>query len=468
MTVPQTASRLTLKRLVLQEVSGYAPLVHRGWSTIADAHSVQHVRQSFLELPPAPLDELPQRSHLALTPEFAHAANEFLQLQVQGRPAVVAGGWEAPRFRFVLEATYEFPQLGVSTEHVFTGYTDRLGLSANKELDAQMVFTINATRTMRSLGAPGTGLFSGYHMVGAEQVLSNAQSQGLTGLGVLYRQRPEDIFACISRLEAEIGDAIDARTVLTGVAVLSAQANLAPAVYLQQLLEAFSRASQLQDSPAVQFSRMDTLVHARGVVAEASVVRNPVLLALSNVHGRPATGTFCLNDLVTLGLSTDQVLVSSLSKKKAPVRYDWSSTDEHTRKAQHLAVMLPGLLAQCNFTRALVRLQSHGVHTDVTITDVHGIQHPATEPYSRSMQKLRETLGLHVGALFGQRRWKLNADIDPSAETQLWLELEGKEVHYVIPSFMDSLISPMIASTQTEQMALARDIDTLMGLLLPA
>lgn len=455
---------LKITRLTLQPTGGYAQQYRRPYR----AQLTQRVADAFVRVfkpngNPRNWEELP------LVPiQLTGVASGFVKLARQPEDAVaIEGGWEAPRLAFELEVESEFPGLPSKRTWLLCGYTEVCEFAGDlSSIDSSLRFFLNSCVSLGETPIEGSSEQAAQQrVISASHVLYDPHWKGIYHPTVMARMRPEEIFATISRLDAQLGDATDMRAALTSVPVLSDVRHGVPMLYLQRLLESYFAAQVARDPDS---SQQEMLAFARGMAADVSAAQNPFLAALAMSTNGRLTAEFTLGHLGELGLKEESVAVRQQPVFGELLQDDsglsQNASDEQTAIAATLATAVPALLRNCGLKAvdfyASNRTPQGLVQGAVinAVERISGVNGDAAVVFAEQLNNyvLRDL------SEFNATTYALKVTCQTALKTRLEISWGNNAAAvYVYPTFADALCSPLIAQQESTLLALAREVDYL-------
>lgn len=461
MNMPTTTQAYTrVTKFLVKDTGTYNPQMRRAYNTNLDAST---------------MGAIVERVHG--TDKFnpmllSGIAGQFIQpTATPERELMIPNGWDTPRTRFMLSLEHEFPGLGSRVTEVVTGFTDHQGITMSGAIDPNMKFYVNSVVQTRSvLMHTPFGTQQGVTVVDNSHVLADNSFGSIYTPVKEHRLRPEDVYSAMSRLNAEVGDAVDMRTVQTNVAVKSRRANALPATYMAGILENHRVAAHNQEFGS---GMQDILTSARGNAAEASVVKDPFLSAMTQITGRPASNMFTMNELRQLDPNIDAVAVIGFSgptqqaqQHHAGQTQHWAGTDRETLVATILSQAVPALMMDLALTVLVFKSTNNTIGSQMLTQplDYHGFANIDMTENIRIFISQFEAIVLRDITYNNQIGYNLEMRVDLLGETMIRVQLDsGPVIDYVTPSFCDALMTPVLTTDVNQANNVARDFDMLIS-----
>lgn len=399
-------------------------------------------------------------------------AGSFLRPQAEAAGAIqMYNGWDLARARFLLTVIIPMGDGGFIQQHV-AGYTDHYGVTADgHSIDPNMRMFFNSTMTVNvnAVAQPGMGMTNNYRVADVSQLLAPppGYSDG-SSLGT-YTMRPEDIINSISTADAMDGTRRDLRTNFAISPIKkSSRENVVAADYLAKTMTAvnsvFQRDSSLDHN--VLYSE------ARGLVRENLVNTDPFIGVLQSRTRFRENGYITYSELCALFPETEhvreQVITGNVQQTSMPSRGQsehWHVPTNETVAATILAQTIPALMMELMLSKLsfIATNDNIGGLPSVTIMDhrcfADGIN--AQPNCVQFMERFKNEIMNDIS-----HNNMINVYLAVSCtvvgDTLISISLNGgPKIDYVVPSFCDSMFSPMITTDQMTLHTIANDIDTL-------
>lgn len=398
------------------------------------------------------------------------------------RPIQIVNGWGEHRFRWIA-VMENVDRLGVKTYELVTGMTDHRGVSMGGQLDPNMVFYIGNMLTLRHTEVPTVGGVRTYFNVAdSSQMLVSDEWHGVNGQDKQYRMRPTDLFSTMDRthLEADMleNGITDTRNMMTSMGVKSRRSNGVATAYAAGIIENYKNAMTLDTYGQSEDQILD---YARGNTLEPPLTNDLFVRAISRERGVPQSSFFTWGDLCRMDPNvqddriTKVVLMGSpreVSNTMNDVRSgrnnEWSESSREVQLATMLQQAVPGIMMDLAFSgmvfRATNRTVGGQIHVDVMnwqdFPSLTGAQIDMTDFLIAFKNRLVTEVLVDV-SFSGQADFAVEMDVDLIGETTILLEWNGGERHrFVVPSFADSLLSPLVTSDVMRPTHVARGFQT--------
>lgn len=396
-------------------------------------------------------------------------------------------GWDNPRLRFVMEV-HITNTLGSLSIYFVQGYTSHFGVSNNGYLDPNMLFYINSVFQLqrRSVRTPmGLQYSDAYqncsHLLTSPSQIDPNFNRGLVPL------RPVDLFTYM-QAESVTGNsgmydgsnAFDpsARSAMMGSyadpyathAVLdtrlimpeqfykpSLRSNNAPLQYLADSINIGVNSSFASKEYAGSFIDSISASKQQAETAENAVMQSD-FMSLFNKSAYQSANTissvFKMADIqrfdvnipnVTNYLALDPNRRSQLHQ--SGLTSDWNGSDLDTKIAVIIANAAPALMSDCLISRVVLSSTNHSLNgvAQTALIDARSLSNTAT-PQLFELFRTRFEKELVYDFTYGnQISYTLQLECDMFGETKITIATDSNPpTLYVVPSFCDSLISPVM------------------------
>jgi hypothetical protein len=398
--------------------------------------------------------------------------------------APIYNGWETKRLSFVLVVVITNP-LGAPVREYILGYTDHCGVAGMQHaIDPNMIFVINSVVKTRDtvlndhMGNP----YVQSSIVSVNQILSDLNFQGLKmNQGPGERMlRPQDVFQTMGSSMIRDGGYgaqhegfVDARTLLTGAPAISSRHNNNSSHYMARIMDAWRLGQMEKDAPNEAALQMA----ATGFARETAMNTMDFLTQLGSITGNVSSTTFRFGDLAQLDPQVGEkmtIQLQSPAQKTQTHQAGMTETFQGVSYATHAVTILangvpPLMVAN---TLNVVHLQAtnrtmNGM-IEVQVLDVKSfINADVSQFISNFIGRMQADL-LPTISSGNQVDFALNLKMNIFGESWISISFQGEPaVDYVIPSFADTAITPVVTSTTTRQDQIAFDIGNLLDNTMP-
>lgn len=477
---PVPAQGLRVKLMFIADTGTYEQQHRRPYESVVSDNTITMLQDR--------LDD-PRRG---ITPNtLSGITNSVLQPQLQPeRPIHIVNGWHAQRFRW-LAITEHTDRFGVSVYEMIQGYTDDRGISYSGALNPDMTFYIGSVLTMRRTLVPSPlGNRDMFNVVDAVQVLAKSDFDSIHGRRELeYRMKPTDIFTAMDRTEvaAEMQERQiqDTRSLMTTRPTLSRRQNGVASEFVASVLEGYKNASL-----AAGFSQSEDTVleHARGDLDETPITHSAFARQIAGIRGVPNTQFFTWKDLCALDANVQRDEVTTVTLMGTPRQVvnsqmniagrgaDWGKSDtRNPQLAQILAQSVPALMMKFGFAKihfsSTNRTHDGRMQTAVMnyqdFPSMVGASLDMTNQIMVFTRKLESDVLVDL-SMSGRADFAITVASDLLGETIIELEFNGSSVErYVVPSFADSLLTPLVTADPMRSTDIAKDFQKIFRDALP-
>lgn len=415
-------------------------------------------------------------------PVLAGVAESFLapQAKVEG-PADIPNGWTMPRLRFLLMVEFVRHD-NTKLIEIITGYSEHNDVSYGGNIDPNMRFVINnitkSAIIQYSVAVPGSHqsqVVNAPGVVTTSHVFANHSYQHIQ-CPTSTLLRPEDVLGEIENVPLrggfDGGNYQDANGLLTSEATLSARRNASSPQYMAKFIDAYrmsTAGNQLTTSNDEIMSDVKAIVRT-----EDSMADDFLSLLRSRMQASITPNFFTLGVLEQIDPNVRHVMklveVSPQmlgSLHQAGLTANWDSAYIETQFATQLAQSLPGYLFDSLLFRFDFVATNHNTGGEITV--IPGNAAPMLEGFDlvQAMEKLRfrlETELFRALSHNSQLAFMVDVRCDLLGETWMMIKINSDpECHYVVPSFGDALISPVITGNRGVLQSMADNFSLLLN-----
>lgn len=381
-------------------------------------------------------------------------------------------GWDERRLRWMMLVEYRYPT-GGSVEEVLLGYTDRLGVTPNGHFDPDMRFIINMTMQVRShIERSPMGNITRTNVGESTHLISNNGWNGVYNTPVAEtRLRPADMFAIMSRHHIDLGpNTFDTRSTNMGNVVRSRRSNGNPANYVTAIMENYKNAYHA----TTDHEDLQKLYGAaRGFCEEASASQDKFLTAIKEVRGEDNIRNFFQwADVERLSDGLTHVTKVQLLSPQARMQVhqagqtaDWADRGRGPVVATIIGQSLPAILLEFGITKAAISATNNvfGAQHTVVIANVDSFSNANLAPYMEAIKARIVSEVLNDVSFNNEISYEIQMQIDVMGESFIRLNIDGEWLDYVIPSFSDALMAPIMTTDGNRIQTLSNDFMALMN-----
>jgi hypothetical protein len=437
-------NELTISKLMMMEMPGYREQYRRIYTGSGDHVGIHQFAETINTL-----DDVEVTGAIA-----AQHVHKVLRFADQPEPsAPIPFGWDAPRYSFLLVVETKTPMGSKEITHL-AGYTDRVAPIGELE------FHINSTATWREMPNRDG---SGYTLMSQDHLHMDPNGQALSGGNYSELMRPKDIFSRLSLGDGlAMEEVIDLRTRVSAYATRSDRYNVVPSAWLSKLVEAYL--SALQDELAANEST--GLWHVCQVHAEETPIRyNPVLSALAQLAAKQ-NGTFTFDDLKLLDSEVaEKTTVANQGSDDANAKLIYSNNYEdwdvavgegevsHATIAYAAGMALPPVMNEAGLSSAhFVVLYSPDSPASVEVRIITVSPIFATSDLKAAIDLFVYEFETLVLPQLAPRDYEgietlfleIDADLYGTTAVRVALDKPENTKTFLLPSFADSLLSPLL------------------------
>ncbi len=390
--------------------------------------------------------------------------------------ALIQNGWGTRRFRFLMRVALgnRFQAMG-SQEAVISGYSDYTGanpgtlsIDPNMRLYFNNVVLLNAT----NVTDPNIGVTQMIRMIDNAQIITGEHApvvinSQLTSVGAVS-MRPEDVYQEM-RSSFYTGQNVinDSSTFSAGIK-RSNRANNNPAQYLSKILTA--HASVMNTNNEDDYHR--ALRAAQGMVRENPLSNNLFIHELQRETEIMRTGSVTWGELTHMNPHIDTVTRINFLKPDAIAMSDYTANSARMLGASPecvtatiVANTIPGIMMDCMMVSAAFQVTNRTVTGDVVVQMAGAGSFVQNMDISNMVGRFKHEVALYVDRelTMGRARFiDMTVQANAIGDTSVSVSIDGcPAVPYVIPSFCDAVIAPVVTQGLDALKTLSMDINTL-------
>ncbi len=465
---------IRIVKLTLQETGTYNPIFDRPFQSNIDGMILDQLNERLYNNTSNSVGE-------GIMSGFANVA--IAPSATPGKLIDIPNGWNESRIRFVLTLEHTNPNGGTSSLYYYQGFTDYNGITMSGVVDPQMTFYINSfVRVSRVPHHGDAGIEWVDSVVESAQILNDALVMDKYDQGYydpIYTARPADVFSAIQSSHIEAGYNIntidgevpfnDGRTMFND-AMTNNRVSNNPSSYLSNLLNSYKLGLNVAEYGQDGVEILDRSSEI-SVVNESSLVTNPLFRTLSGIQGHGNGISFKFGDLEAIDPNivavTDSLITmgnTSLLHHTGDTAY-WNTATHDAQIATILANAVPGVMLECFIGNATFRATNltSDMHIEVQIIDITGI----TLGLSQNMiNRFVDMLTIKVLSNLsngGQEGYAITVSASIYGDTTVSLQLDGQPtVVYTLPTFCDSMITPILNTDKPTHYNLVNEVESLL------
>jgi hypothetical protein len=451
-------------KLFMQDSGTYNQQFARPYNTFMEAGTLNAITEHVVRYNKNPLEK----------PNISGMVGDFIQPQATPeRLLSITNGWAEKRIRFTLQLEI-VDNLGTVCSQYILGYTSFNGVTHSGNIAPDMVFFVNSSiKTKRDYIQTAFGTDYVESVVSNDQVLASNTYTGLMSANHEYLLRPEDTFGMMqtSHLPSSFGGdgtIYDSRTMLRTEATLSRRANNLPGSYVSNILGGYMANTALADFGQ---NEIKILEKSRGNVVEGIAVDDPFLGAIAKVTNSTTGNQFMFKDLLALDPNatlntTYNVLgkVELANTHQAGQTCHWSGSDRTTQVATILSQAIPAIMMEL----ALVHIafstsnMNYGSQITTIISNARGFTKcDVTKNCDMFRYRLENEI---LKDLTFNNTTSIGLEMVVSMAGETWIKLQVDSnpiVDFVVPSFCDNLLAPILTTNQNLSKNIANDFEML-------
>jgi hypothetical protein len=387
----------------------------------------------------------------------------------------IENGWGETRGRFILEVACEFT-VGGPMRYFVQGYTDQPGFTRTGYIDPQMNFFINSITTVSTIQRQTPiGMQEESQIVGTSHVLGNHNYNSFNMSGTpQFLLRASDIFTGMQVQSLAMYNpnegVTDTRSRIGSIPTPSNRKNNIPADYIASVVDGYMTGRNAADYGQ---SDLDIIGQSKLMVAEEPISSNPFIAAISSFYGVSAQDHFTIKDLTRIDPSAenktainwltpaDQALLPSTGSAE-----HWMGTSRTTVVAAMLANAVPALMMEYLIHNVILQSTNNSLDGSIvtTLIDARSITNVEMTAHFNAFIRRLEREVIYDFTWGNQERYDLYMEVDLFGDTHITLQLGNEPpTPFVVPSFSDGLITPVITTDYASYNNLVDDFGTILG-----
>jgi len=397
-------------------------------------------------------------------------------------PVPIAGGWGDKRMLFLLSVRCEFQSGGVQLYYI-QGYTDYVGVSyGSGSVDKNLMFYVNNIVTMREqTRRTPMGVVTQPVMIANQHVVFDQGEFDIKNPKQKSLIRPVDVYNNLAGLDMVSNAGSGATVYGTGNSInaipkMSRRSNAVGTEFAANIINGFLGASSqatLSDNPQAIFAT------AAGMVDETNPYQNAFMARLSEYNTtQSVSGIFKFRDLVALDpgfehpLSGRMTVVRNALGQEAQVHQSghtahWHGSGSETRWAFTIGHAIPSLMMSNMI--ASVKFISTNMEKGVPDTVISAGAGFSDVDMSRNFMTLVaqfETSVLRDLTYDNQLSYFISVQSNVAGETRITVSINGNQSEdYVMPTFCDGMMAPVITGTRDASVQISQDIQQLVSIV---
>lgn len=463
---------MKVNSLVFTETGSYNQQVLRPYETQCSEQALRSLR------------EVTDGNNFAASTLAGLAGNIIRPVAQAVGNANIENGWDTRRLRFFLEISHDQgPSLGgFQTNNqiiqILTGYTDYVGATVNQNIDPNMRLFFNNSMMFRSMTVPGPmGNRTNTNMFESSHVLREVPGDSISGLNKFggfghYTQRPQDIFHNMeSQLLGAEGTVFDLRTGIGNSLTKSRRSNGSAPLYLSNTMKAYSYA---QGAAGTADDVENIAQSARGCVKESTVATDHFLGNVGRYSEFNENGSITYGELCAMDASTDfntkVILSGPVERLHTPgdTAY-WNTAETETIVATILSHAIPAIMMDCMLSYVAFEATNNTIGCQIAVyPEENGMRcFNSKIDNNRNNQIFIQRMIAEVLSDIShnnQMSFNISVRMDIYGESHIHVSLNGGQTNvYVMPSFCDGLISPVLSNSSDQLTHIANDVEIIMN-----
>lgn len=466
--------QLQVVKMVVQTAGTYGDQWRRPMSSHADGRIINLVEDVL-------------RSNSSLDPlSLAIPAFDLLKPNAtpEGRVNIIHG-WQTARYRFMLHVAAE-DNMGMWTDHYYSGYSDVSDPSYSGHIDPNAVFTIGSVTSSKRIRreSPGMGVHILQSPIAHNQILMGTPYGGLADPDKTYSLRPETVVeGVINESLQSVGDLFLDGSSFISQPTASVRSNNSPADYMSRIMRTYRNSSVGNDDSSSD-PRDGILENAKRVLESEGGsdyfmewLKQRRITASSGLGLGDMLGfhQFTLKDLAALDpTSGDRVKpADSLNIinnfHSAGQTCDWGASTLHAQTSSLLAQSLPTYMNAYHFD--VVHLHATNMTMDgqinVLVNTAIGVNAGVdTTPFIEAFKQRLRTEMLSSISHGNSMPFQIEIKCDLRGETWITISLaQQNQEEFVCPTFCDSVFAPMLTQDRNVLNGLTGDFSNLFSII---
>lgn len=466
--LPTIIKQMGVRQLQLIETGSYQPMFYRPYTLNTDGGVLNSLTERINQNPATVGGCLLAgvASQALLPSPDAHA------------PILMPNGWQERRIRFMLVVDFE-TTTGLKGTYWIQGYTAYHGVSQQGHMDPTMMLIANSfTYTnLQSMMTP-LGMQQNEIIMDSAQILTAPSGDIYAQNNNIYSMRPEDIFGGMqvaAAMQASPDVRMkDTRSIINYRPYLSARKHNIPTDYLGNIFNNYFTGKQF-----IGFGAGDTDIVSQAFNGSRDKSINENLffqyLAQNKMGGQ--VNQFTIKDLERLdpGIGSKTVFIrlsqimqmnSALPTPSTDNASTWTGQDLTTQMATMLAESVPSIMLQSLLSVVSFRATNCdlGGQNNIVFTSVRSISKVDAKTLTNLFQQKFEKHIVPDLTMNGMMPYMLEMNCDVSGDTWITLQIaDYPSVTFTVPSFCDSLFSPVVTNSQQHLESTTVQMDSMLN-----
>jgi hypothetical protein len=454
-------------KMLIQQTGTYDNQFMRPYTSHMDYNSLNNLTQKIQNM--GPISKITGSTFAGMTGNL---------ISPSGMPAgiiPIENGWNSYRGIFVLEIHVEF-NVSSPIRYFVQGYTDYMGFTQTGAIDPNMVFYINSiTGVNQTTHNTPFGMTQENNIISSSHVVSNHNWQAASNVPNQYLMRAGDIFGGmqmqdIMQFNPDQSGITDIRSATSHVPVQSSRKNNIPSQYIAGVVDGYNTSRGMTSYGQ---SEQDIISQSKQLCAEEPLNLNPFIAAISNLYGMSTVQSFKMGDLRQIDANADNLTtvnwLSPVDQSKLAQMGQgehWAGATRTTVVSATLANSIPALMMEYLISKIMFQSTNHTLDGSIATTML-GAQSitgaDMTQHFNMFIRRLEQEL-IWDFTWGNQERYTLFVEADLFKDTKISISLGSEPATpYIVPSFSDSLITPIIATDYNCYNTLVSDFSTMLG-----
>ena len=457
-------NEITVEKLILIPTGTYNDVVHRPL-TFNPSHSDLSMMEDVLYSNANVHD-----NQASFSPtNMSNIASGMMPSPAPTSIVTIAEGWGSVRLKFILIIRQN--RIGSSVLHYIQGYSDQYDPSLSGHIDDMTNLYINSVTQANEMVTPqgikhvvtnSTGVMFDSNIIFGNDIHNPTASTQHAG-------RPVDVFNAMQSEQLFDGAEVnDSRSMVGVTAVPNSRENGSPAKYLSQVTTGYINALSSDNE---ENGNWDLLGNAGQLVADNSLIMNPVLRAISGQTGITNGISFTIMDLCLIDENTPHN--TTIANRAPPDQINpmavasntesWMNTGIETQLATSIGNIVASIAADALITKLKFVASNDGGTNVVQLLECVSMlttmdMYAETKITNALLVELMPVITINSTIITS-----INVESNLMGDTYIQISVNGGTVvPYTVPTFADGISSSTIMSSN-QLNGLANGVESLLN-----
>lgn len=382
----------------------------------------------------------------------------------------IDNGWDTRRCRFLLEIIFH-AGYGFANKQIIMGYSDHVGFSTNHHIDPNMRLYFNNSITLKTTmrdGVAFTGMADASQILIPQVTMQTPNAYGTNAISM----RPCDVVSNMSTKELS-GDVHDFRTMFFEGPKKSRRSNNIAPDFISTVIRGLNSAIRLNPD-ARDKTQAELYTNARDNIRDGLMSNDPFMRIITQKTGYSERGYVTYAELCAHFPTADQrcmftplvsVLRNGMHASVSGAGEYWSVTTSEAVLATTLLHAIPSIMLECMVTKCVI-IATNETHDGSVYIE---LRNPASFTDGVDMQsylmRLEDRMRFEVFNDISSNNlinFRVQMMVDVAGESRITISYASQpEVEFIMPSFSDGLMSPLVTSNRMDLSVIASDMDCL-------